>query len=109
MSVLIAIAGGSTLGIIAGKLFDLIMYEIKRSDDKTDELGQFEKITTEALQVILLDRIRYVGQNHLSAGSVDFDDRRIFNKMHASYKALNGNGDLDKLMKEVNKLPLKIQ
>lgn len=84
-----------------------MMYKMQRKDNKEDDLGEFEKITTEALQVILLDRIRYVGQHYISVGSVDFDDRRILNRMHSSYKALKGNGDLDNLMEAVDGLPLK--
>ena len=36
------------------------------------------------------------------------DDRRVLNEMHHCYHdGLGGNGDLDNLMQEVNKLPLK--
>lgn len=57
---------------------------------------------------ILYDRIRHIGQKYIAAGAVDFDDRRILNEMHTSYHdGLGGNGDLDNLMSEVNRLPLK--
>ena len=47
---------------------------------------------------------RYYSAN----GAVDFDDRRILNQMHKSYHdGLGGNGDLDNIMSEVNRLPLK--
>ena len=39
---------------------------------------------------------------------MDFDDRRILNLMHKSYHdGLGGNGDLDNVMNDVNRLPLK--
>ena len=54
------------------------------------------------------DRIRHLGQKYIADGSVDFDDRRILNQMHKSYHdGLGGNGDLDNIMGEVNKLPLR--
>ena len=63
---------------------------------------------SEALKFILYDRIRYLGQAYIADGEIDFDDRRILNDMHRSYHSgLGGNGDLDVLMQEVNRLPLK--
>ena len=60
------------------------------------------------LKWVLYDRIRYLGQRYISDGKVDFDDRRILNEMHKSYhEGLSGNGDLDNLMAEVNRLPLE--
>ena len=57
---------------------------------------------------ILYDRIRYLGHGYIADGEIDFDDRRILNEMHFVYhNELGGNGDLDILMKEVNRLPLK--
>lgn len=62
----------------------------------------------EATKFILYDRIRYLGQAYIADGEIDFDDRRILNDMHRSYhNGLGGNGDLDILMSEVNRLPLK--
>ncbi len=62
---------------------------------------------SEALKFILYDRIRYLALAYIADGEIDFDDRRILNDMHRSYhNGLNGNGDLDTLMAEVNRLPL---
>jgi hypothetical protein len=63
---------------------------------------------SEALKYILYDRIRYLGQEYINDGEIDFDDRRILNAMHEAYHdGLHGNGDLDNLMRDVNALPLK--
>ena len=63
----------------------------------------------EALRYLLYDRIRFLGQAYIKDGCIDFDDRRILNDMHRSYHTgLDGNGDLNNLMEEVNKLPLKM-
>lgn len=63
---------------------------------------------TEALKYILYDRIRFLGQAYIAEGEIDFDDRRILNSMHKVYhNGLNGNGDLDNLMRDVNALKLK--
>jgi len=72
------------------------------------ELREMSAAQSEALKFVLYDRIRYIGQAYIAEGEVDFDDRRVLNNMHSSYhNGLNGNGDLDTLMAEVNSLPLK--
>ena len=76
-----------------------------------DRLGAIEEkvdVQREALKFILYDRIRYLGQAYIAEKEIDFDDRRILNNMHHTYHyGLCGNGDLDTLMAEVNRLPLK--
>lgn len=73
----------------------------ERTEEKIDGL-------VEANQLIMLDRIKWMGQKYIQEGEVDFDDRRILNRMHQNYhNRLGGNGDLDHLMKDVNDLPLK--
>lgn len=75
--------------------------KVKNLEDKVDAL-------VEANRYILYDRIRYLGQCYIDEKEIDFDDRRILNNMHKSYHfGLDGNGDLDTLMEEVNHLPLK--
>ena len=108
MNILLAIAGGSTLGVLIGKICDIVMYKIQRKDAKADESDGEIGVIRKALMSIMLDRIRYVGQSYLKKGAVSFDDRRMLNAMHESYKALGGNGDLDQLMQEVDKLPLDL-
>lgn len=86
--------------------------EMKKADrnisGKVDNLEIKVDALVEANKFILYDRIRFLGQTYIDAGEIDFDDRRILNNMHKSYHyGLNGNGDLDVLMAEVNHLPLK--
>lgn len=68
----------------------------------------------EAQRYILYDRIRYLGKKYIAAGEVDMEDRRMLHLLHAVYhgdethRGCGGNGDLDLLMKSVDKLPLKM-
>lgn len=74
---------------------------VKTVEEKVDALMESQKF-------IMYDRIRYLGQAYIGEAEIDFDDRRILNDMHNSYhNGLGGNGDLDILMEEVNRLPLK--
>lgn len=74
------------------------------------ERARDAKITAlcDSQKIVMLDRIRYLGQKYIAAGQIDFDDRRVLNSMHESYHAgLGGNGDADVIMREVNCLPLR--
>lgn len=77
-------------------------------EQKTEDNRKTLESLTEGMKYIIYDRIRHIGQAHINAGEIDFDDRRILNNMHHCYHfGLGGNGDLDKLVQEVNNLPLK--
>ena len=90
--------------------------EIKQSEsewqeeieEKLEALDAQNTVENEALRVILLDRIRHLGQSYIAAGEIDFDDRRIFHMMHSVYHdGLGGNGDADLVVEAVDELPLK--
>lgn len=77
-------------------------------EKKTDCIQKLLDSLKEGMKYTIYDRIRHIGQAHINAGEIDFDDRRILNNMHHCYHdGLGGNGDLDKLVQEVNQLPLK--
>ena len=92
------------------------MEEIRQTEDQRQQEIE-EKIATlerqneaaaEALKVILLDRIRHLGQSYIQKGEISFDDRRIFHMMHDAYHdGLGGNGDADLVVEAVDDLPLK--
>ena len=83
-----------------------------RKVKEEDETRKKEAVKIEAIvdgtKWLLYDRIKYLGLAYIKAEHVDFDDRRILREMHKVYhQGLGGNGDLDKIMSEVDKLPLK--
>lgn len=119
MEILIAIlSGGAAVAMIEGIREGIARrYERRERKEALAERKIEQRLTkmeaqntaqSEALKFILYDRIRYLGQAYISDGEIDFDDRRILNAMHEAYHGgLNGNGDLDNLMRGVNALPLK--
>ena len=81
---------------------------LEKIEQKTEDSRKTLESLTDGMKYIIYDRIRHIGQAHINAGEIDFDDRRILNNMHHCYHyGLGGNGDLDKLVQEVNNLPLK--
>lgn len=75
---------------------------------RIDTLDKSVQAIAKGQRYILLDRIRYLGLAYISKGEISFDDRRLLHQMHETYHTdLNGNGDLDELMDDVDELPLK--
>ena len=111
-AVIIAIVGGLLGGSAVAALINAIAEGIrqrrKRKYEKADGKDAIMEALKTGLKWVIYDRIRYLGQTYIAHGNIDFDDRRILNEMHKCYHdGLCGNGDLDNLMSEVNKLPLK--
>lgn len=119
MEYLVAIlSGGAVVAIIEG-LREALRWRRERKAKKEDvaelnieqRLGIMEKQNAaqiDALKYLLFDKIRHLGQKYIAKGEIDFDERRILNAMHTVYhNGLDGNGDLDNLMKEVNEIKLK--
>ena len=106
-TVKVAIITGILVALI-NQVFSWLRERDGRKDEKNKKESDDIKALKQGLKYVLYDRIRYIGQEYIKQGMVDFDDRRILNEMHQSYhNGLGGNGDLDNLMKAVNCLPLK--
>ena len=71
-----------------------------QKDDKGDAM-------VAALKVLMVDRVRWLGQKYLTAGEISLTDKETLEEMHRAYKALGGNGHLNTIMEEVDDLPLR--
>lgn len=85
--------------------------ETKRNEKIENRLKNLEmkiEAQSEALKLIMLDRILWLGQNYIQKGEISYDDRRRFHAMHECYHIeLGGNGDADLIVAGVDELPLK--
>jgi len=81
--------------------------ETKKLRETVKELTELSETYADGLRVTLHDRLRYLGQLHIRAKEIDLDDRANLIQMHDAYHALGGNGNLDALMHQIEKLPLK--
>lgn len=68
-------------------------------DDKRDAVVKAQKL-------VMLDRVRYLAKQYIAAGHISLDDKENLGEMHTAYKELGGNGHLDLIMKEVDRLPV---
>lgn len=112
------IIASGIIGLVFSFGQQLTMWKLNRKAAKEDkaELHIEERIKALEAKVdglsigqksILHDRIKWLGMGYIAARAIDIDDRRDLLEMHRAYHANGGNGNLDMLMEEVEKLPLK--
>ena len=59
------------------------------------------------VQIVLYDRIKWLGKQHIKRGTITFEDLEDLTEMHRVYHdQLGGNGYLDKIMDEVKNLKI---
>ena len=102
------IVASGIIGLIFSFCQQLAMWKLNRKAAKEDqaELHIEERIKSLEEKVDRL-RIKWLGMGYIAAHCIDIDDRRDLIEMHKAYHANGGNGNLDMLMEEVEKLPLK--
>ena len=108
IAIIAGLLGGSAVAALINAIAAGIRQRREHKYNKTDGKDKNIEALKTGLKWVIYDRIRYLGLKYISDGAVDFDDRRILKEMHDCYhEGLGGNGDLDNLMREVNRLPLK--
>lgn len=105
--ILIAVLCSSALAALINQIGNAMQWKRQRkaaAEDNKD--GRMDNLEA-GLRSMMLDRIQYLCKTYIHEGEVDVDDRRRLHIMHENYHKLGGNGDLDKLMLQVDNLPLK--
>lgn len=94
MCVLSALTGSGVMAVVLA-----VLQRRWAKQDKTDAI-------VNGLKVLMIDRVRYVGNTHIKAQGITMSDKETLKEMHLAYKALGGNGHLDTVMAEVDRLPI---
>ena len=129
MDLLLAIIGGSCGAAIVAGLFGLVTWRLNRKAQKEDRAADRKAVDcaargkeieelrnlVDALIVAeresLYDRIKYLAKAHIKKGWISVEDYEDLKRMHHVYhapKLLNGNGFLDALMFEVDRLEKRV-
>ncbi len=58
------------------------------------------------LKVLTVDRVRYLGRCYIKDQRITLEDKENLEDMYRAYKALGGNGHLETVMDEVERLPV---
>lgn len=113
-------------GIVAG-LFGLWQWRLNRKAQKEDKAADREAISCEARgkeikqlqetvnalivadRTILYDRIKHLAKSYIKRGHITVEEYEDLKRMHKVYHdELNGNGFLDSIMEEVDKLEKRV-
>ena len=101
-SIVIGVLGaGIGSGIMA-----IVLAGLQRKWNKADKRDSRIDALVSAQKVMMIDRVRYLGGKYIADGHIKLDDKDNLMEMHKAYKALGGNGHLDTVIAEVNRLPV---
>lgn len=98
----IILSSGVGAGVMA-ILLAAVQRRWKKSDDKDEAL----KALVTAQKVLMVDRVRHLGQSYINAGEIALEDKETLQDMYSAYKGLGGNGHLTTVMAEVDRLPVR--
>lgn len=97
----VILAGGVGSGCMA-VLLAILQRRWKKSDDKSDSI----KALVNAQKVLMVDRVRYIGRGYIVSGQITLESKETLYEMYDAYKSLGGNGHLETVMSEVEKLKI---
>ena len=80
----------------------VITHRIKKNDKEDERISAL----TESQKLLMQDRVRYLGSKFIEEKKISLEDKEMLQAMHKAYQALGGNGHLDTVMREVDKLPI---
>ena len=101
-TILLAVIGSSGVASIVVALLQRHWSKKDKEDGRIDAL-------VKAQQVMMIDRVRYLGKCYIDDGHIALADKENLAAMYAAYRALGGNGHLETIMAEVNRLEVKGQ
>lgn len=82
----------------------IIVVLLQRKWSKQDKRDNRVDALVEANKVLMIDKVRYLGKKYISEGEIHLEDKENLQEMYDAYKRLGGNGHLDTVMYEVNRL-----
>ena len=92
-------------GIWAG-IMAIALAALQRHWQKKDKRDDRIDCLVAAQKVVMVDRIRYLGAKYISLHEITLEDKENLHDMHKAYRGLGGNGHLDTVMEEVEKIPV---
>jgi hypothetical protein len=79
-----------------------------KKEEKTDKKNQDTDSEIRALVIaqkcMMIDRAKALGKSYLQAGEITLDEKDRLREMYKAYEGLGGNGHLDSVMEEIEKL-----
>lgn len=92
-------------GAFGAGIFSFVQFLINRRDKKKEA----ESAERKALRYLMLYIIQDTARELIADGKATMDDKRQLHQWHEVYhNGLGGNGDADKLMEAVDRLPFDL-
>lgn len=102
MEFIIGILGaGIGSGVMA-----IVLAALQRKWSKQDKADHRIDALVNAQKVMMIDRVKWLGGQYVADQEISLSDKDTLHDMYQAYKALGGNGHLDVVMSEVDKLPV---
>ena len=99
LAIVAALLGSTGLSTVIVACLQRRWSKKDKGDARIDALVNAQKVT-------MIDRVRYLGSKYIDEGHISLEDKENLQAMHEAYKALGGNGHLDTVMHEVDRLPV---
>lgn len=99
-SVIVALIGALT----GTGISSVVVVLLQRKWAKQDKHDERVDALVDANKVLMIDKVRWLGKKYISEGEIHLEDKENLKEMYAAYKRLGGNGHLDTVMAEVNRL-----
>ena len=81
----------------------IISHRLKKNDKEDERMVAL----TEAQKLLMQDKVRYLGSKFIEEKKISLENKEMLQAMHKAYQNLGGNGHLDTVMAEVDKLPIE--
>lgn len=91
---------------IGSGLMAIVLAILQRKWAKEDKCDARIDALITAEKVMMIDRVRYLGSLYIKEQSISLDNKETLTEMYQAYKGLGGNGHLDMIMHEVDKIPV---
>lgn len=101
-----AVTGSGVATIVLAVMRRKWEKEDQKKDRRTALDHRIDAIV-DALKVLMIDRVRYLGEKYIADQQISLANKENLKDMHKAYKALGGNGHLDTVMNEVDELPIR--
>ena len=82
----------------------IVIVLLQRKWAKQDKHDERVDALVDANKVLMIDKVRWLGKKYIADGEIHLEDKENLKEMYDAYKRLGGNGHLETVMAEVNRL-----
>lgn len=93
------------IGAVTGTgVSSIVVVLLQRRWAKQDKHDERVDALLDANKVLMIDKVRWLGKKYIAEGEIHLEDKENLKEMYKSYKRLGGNGHLDTIMSEIDRL-----